>query len=61
MNKIGLKELYEMAKNKNNPQKLSPFIESGEVSAVILTDNGNIFTGVCIDTALANMITNVVG
>jgi len=41
MHKIGFKELYEAAKSKNKPQKLSPFIESGEVSAAILTDNGN--------------------
>ena len=69
MKEIGFKELYEMAKNRNNPQKLSPFIESGEVSAAILTENGNVYTGVCIDTAcslgmcaernaIANMITN---
>ena len=69
MHTIGLKELYEVAKSKNKPQKLSPFIESGEVSVAILTDNGNVYTGVCIDTdcslgmcaernAIANMITN---
>jgi len=62
-------KLYEIAKNKINPWKISPFIESGGVSAAILTKNGNIYTGVCIDTAcslgmcaernaIANMITN---
>ena len=69
MKKIGFSELYEIAKNKNNPQKISPFIEYGGVSAAILTENGNVYTGVCIDTdcslgmcaernAIANMITN---
>ncbi len=66
---IGFKELYEIAKSKYNPRTVSPFIEAGEVSATILTDQGNVYTGVCIDThctlgmcaernAIANMITN---
>jgi len=69
MENIGFKELFEIAKSKNNPKKLSPFIESGGVSAAILTEKGNVYTGVCIDTAcslgmcaernaIANMITN---
>lgn len=62
-------ELYELAKSKYNPRTVSPFIEAGGVSAAILTDRGNVYTGVCIDTAstlgmcaernaIANMITN---
>lgn len=62
-------ELYEQAKEKLNPRTISPFIEAGGVAAAILTDQGNIYTGVCIDTAstlgmcaernaIANMITN---
>ena len=62
-------ELYERAKEKLNPRTISPFIEAGGVAAAILTDQGNIYTGVCIDTAstlgmcaernaIANMITN---
>ncbi len=69
MNKIGFIELYEIAKSKINPRKLSPLIEAGRVSSTILTKNGNVYTGVCIDTAcslgmcaernaIANMITN---
>lgn len=61
--------LYEEAVKKLNPRTISPFIEAGGVSAAILTDKGNIYTGVCIDTActlgmcaernaIANMITN---
>ena len=69
MQEIGFKELYEIAKSKLNPRKISPLIEAGGVSSAILTDNGNVYTGVCIDTAcslgmcaernaIANMITN---
>ncbi len=69
MKNIGFTELYEIAKSKLNPRKLSPLIEAGGVAAAILTKNGNVYTGVCIDTAsslgmcaernaIANMITN---
>lgn len=62
-------QLYNKAKERLNPRTLSPFIEAGGVAAAILTDKGNIYTGVCIDTActlgmcaernaIANMITN---
>lgn len=30
---------------------LSEFVTAGEVAAALMTDNGNIYTGVCIDTA----------
>ena len=61
--------LYTAAKNVINPRKISPFIEAGGVGAAIMTKAGNIYTGVCIDTAstlgmcgernaIANMITN---
>lgn len=63
------KELYEKAKAVQNPRSISPFIDAGGVAAAILTDKGNIYVGVCIDTssslgmcaernAIANMITN---
>ena len=62
-------ELYKKAKNVRNPRNVSGMINAGGVSAVILTKNHNIYTGVCIDTAsslgmcaernaIANMITN---
>lgn len=52
-----------------NPRQLSDSVEAGGVAAAILTDNGNIYTGVCLDTAcslgfcaernaIGNMITN---
>lgn len=61
--------LYTAAKNVINPRVISPFIEAGGVGAAIMTKAGNIYTGVCIDTActlgmcgernaIANMITN---
>lgn len=34
-----------------NPRIISPFIEAGDVAAAILTKQGNIYVGVCIDTA----------
>jgi cytidine deaminase len=69
MKEIGFKELYEIARSKCNPRQISPLIQAGEVSSAILTENGNVYTGVCIDTAsslgmcaernaIANMITN---
>ncbi|MDD2625865.1 MAG: cytidine deaminase [Tenericutes bacterium] len=62
-------ELYNKAKSVTNPRTISPFIEAGGVGASILTEKGNIYVGVCIDTActlgmcaernaIANMITN---
>lgn len=61
--------LYEKARSVQNPRTVSPFIEAGGVAAAILTKGGNIYLGVCIDTActlgmcaernaIANMITN---
>ena len=43
--------LIYSAKMKHSPRTLSPFIEAGGVSAALLTDRGNVYTGVCIDTA----------
>ena len=61
--------LISKAKKILNPRVISPFIEGGQVAAAILTKKGNIYTGVCIDTActlgicaernaIHNMITN---
>ena len=62
------KKLYEHARSAQNARKLSPLMEVGSVGAAILTDQGNIYTGICIDTAcgmgmcaernaIANMLT----
>ncbi len=61
--------LYEKAKAVQKCRVVSPFIEAGGVAAAILSKNGNIYVGVCIDTcsglgmcaernAVANMLTN---
>ena len=63
------KTLYQAAVQVQNGRIISPFIEAGGVAAAILTKAGNIYVGVCIDTAstlgmcaernaIANMITN---
>ena len=63
------RKLYDAAVKVQNARTISPFIEAGGVAAAILTKKGNIYVGVCIDTAstlgmcaernaIANMITN---
>lgn len=60
--------LYKEARRVCFNRAVSPFIEAGGVGAALLTKEGNIYTGVCIDTActlgmcaernaIANMIT----
>ena len=63
------RKLYDAARKVQNGRVISPFIEAGGVAAAILTKQGNVYVGVCIDTAstlgmcaernaIANMITN---
>lgn len=62
-------QMYIAARKVQKERALSSFVEAGGVSAAILTEKGNIYVGVCIDTACslgmcaernaaANMITN---
>lgn len=62
-------ELLNRAKAVQNPRSVSDSIDAGGVAAAFLSSNGNIYTGVCIDTAcsigmcaernaLSTMITN---
>lgn len=62
-------ELYNAAKEVQNPRQISDYVSGGEVTAAILSKSGKIYTGVCIDTcstlgicaernAIFNMITN---
>ena len=62
--------LYIAARKVQYERKISPTIDAGAVCAALLTEKGNIYTGVCIDTAcslgmcaernaIANMIKNV--
>ena len=61
--------LYNAARKVQNGRIISPFIEAGGVATAIRTKSGNVYVGVCIDTAstlgmcaernaIANMITN---
>jgi len=43
-------ELYELAKAVLNPRRLSAEAEAGGVGAALLSEDGRIFTGVCVDT-----------
>ena len=50
MKDIDWKMVYDYAKNVVNPKKISHQICSGGVGAAVVSKNGNIYTGVCIDT-----------
>ena len=43
-------ELYRIARETLNPRELSRSSSAGSVAAAILTDRGNVYRGVCIDT-----------
>ena len=45
------KKLYDAAKAAICPHELSQHMYVGDVGAAVLTKNGNIYTGICIDTA----------
>ena len=62
-------KLYNESCKVQNQRVISPFIEGGQVSAAILTKKGNVYTGICLDTAstlgicaernaIFNMLTN---
>ena len=66
---VDWEKLYRAAEKIQNNRVVSPFIEVGGVAAALLTAKGNIYTGICIDTAcslglcaernaIANMLTN---
>lgn len=43
--------LIKKALEVQNSRVISPFIECGQVAAAILTDKGNVYTGISVDTA----------
>ena len=43
--------MYETAKAVQNERKISEHVYAGGVAAAILSESGNIYTGVCVDTA----------
>ena len=62
-------DLCERAKEVLNPRRLSELAEAGGVGSALVTDLGNVYVGVCIDTtsgmgfcaehnAIGNMVTN---
>ena len=62
-------DLYNTARKVQNERTISPFMDAGGVASAVLTKAGNVYLGVCIDTAcsmgmcaernaMANMITN---
>lgn len=69
MAEISNKELIEKAKSIIKTKKVANDMVAGDVGCALLTDKGNVYTGVCIDlvsglgfcaetAAIANMITN---
>ena len=44
-------ELYQKALEVLHPRQLSEDSEAGGVAAALVTDQGNVYQGVCIDTA----------
>lgn len=44
-------ELYEIAKTVLNPRELPGGSYAGSVAAALLTEAGNVYKGVCIDTS----------
>ncbi len=46
---MDFKELLEIAKNLAHERQLSRMASAGTVAAAVLTDKGNVYTGVCID------------
>lgn len=49
---IDWEKLEQCAKQVCNPRQLSKNSYAASVGAAIVTDRGNIYTGVCIDTPL---------
>lgn len=43
--------LYQAARAVQSSRRVSPFVEAGGVAAAVLSRKGNIYTGVCVDTA----------
>ena len=43
--------MYHAAKAQQNPRDISPYVSAGGVAAAILSGEGNIYTGICVDTS----------
>ena len=47
---VDFNDLYTLAKSVLNPRRISENAEAGGVGAAILSADGKVYTGVCIDT-----------
>ena len=47
---MDFQDLLKIAKENVNERQLSRIATAGTVAAVLLTDKGNVYVGVCIDT-----------
>ena len=47
---MDFEELIRIAEETLNPRALSDSAEAGSVAAALVTDKGNVYRGVCIDT-----------
>jgi cytidine deaminase len=48
---MSFNDLYKEALRVLNPRKLSDYAEAGGVGAALLSASGNVYVGVCVDTA----------
>ena len=48
---MNFEPLLEAARKVLSPRRLTDYVEAGQVAAALMTDRGNIYTGVCIDAA----------
>ena len=51
MNKISNEELIKKATSVINARNIDEYNTIGQVGCALLTDKGNVYTGVCIDTS----------
>jgi cytidine deaminase len=47
---INFNEIYKKAYDVNKPKQLTNTSSAGTIGAALLTETGNIYTGVCVDT-----------
>jgi cytidine deaminase len=43
--------LINKARSVLKPRRLSPYVDVGSVGGALVTDKGNVYVGVCVDTA----------
>ena len=46
---MNFEQLIQIARDTLNPRELSDCASAGSVAAALVTDRGNVYTGVCID------------